>query len=229
MPFNVLQLSRDSLEPNREQDQLRGVSRAYGRNDLICEEGAPALYCFQVNAGAVRRFRLHADGRRQILAIHLPGDYFALGDGARYAFDVEAIGDVELTLFERAQFFGPVDRALSGDIVELLCKELAAAQSHLALLGRGTVRERIASCLEGFAARLMPGRDGPVTIELPITRLDMADYLGLTIETVSRALSDMKRKGTISVLAHQRIAIWDREGLRDMAQARPFHMAMASD
>jgi CRP/FNR family nitrogen fixation transcriptional regulator len=229
MPFNVLQLSRDNMETYREQGQLCGVSRVYGRNNLICEEGAPALYCFQVTAGAVRRFRLHADGRRQIMAIHLPGDYFALGDGARYAFDVEAIGDVELTLFERAQFIGPMNRTRSSQIVELLCRDLAAAQTHLALLGRGTVRERIAYCLEDFAARLMPDRDGSVTIELPITRLDMADYLGLTIETVSRALGDMKRKGIISVLAHQRIAIWDREGLRAMAQARPFHMAIASD
>jgi CRP-like cAMP-binding protein len=212
-----------------EHDQLGGAIRSYPRGAMLCEEGAPALFCYRVIAGAARRFHLLEDGRRRILGFYLPGDFVAVADACHYRFDVEAMNAMTVARYERIRFQDTPDTVLLEGVVKLLCAEVISAQTHMALLGRSTARERVATCLEELAVRMKAGREGPLTLDLPITHHDMADYLGLTLGSVSRVLRDLKRCGVISVEAGRRIRLCDRAALRDMVQHRPFGMTLASD
>jgi CRP/FNR family nitrogen fixation transcriptional regulator len=172
-----------------------GMRQTVARNREIYAEGERADRIFKVVSGAVRTFELTEDGRRQVNAFYLPGEVFGLEADGDYRFYAEAI--VETTILAvRRERVGDRPEMLK-ELWQLTAAELARAQQHFMLLGRRTATERVAWFLVSLADRLHA--DGAITITLPMGRQDMADYLGLTIETVSRTMTQLDEAGLIEL------------------------------
>ena len=173
-------------------------SAAYLKGTKVFGEAEPSDYIYQVVKGAVRSHKLLSDGRRQIGAFHLPGDIFGLENGDFHRFTAEAIADTTLRLVKReslkhiAETNPPMVRAL----LTMTTDNLQHVENHMLLLGRKNSRERVAAFLLEMNGRLTTSEG----MALPMSRRDIADYLGLTLETVSRALSDFKRRGYLEIL-----------------------------
>ena len=169
------------------------------------EEGDPASHFYDVNQGNVRVFKSLADGRRQVTGFMGVGDFLGLAVSAQYAFSAEAITDVNLCRFDRApllQVFAEFP-ALERKLLDVATHEMVIAQEQMLLLGRKTAIERVTSFLMSWLERSEPrpvgaSKPAAVKLSLPMSRTDLADYLGLTIETVSRSFSQLKRDGLIA-------------------------------
>jgi CRP/FNR family nitrogen fixation transcriptional regulator len=174
---------------------LQGTVLHYARGAEIVAEEDPAEYIYQVVEGTVRSCKLLSDGRRQIGAFAMAGDYFGLEARATHGYAAEAITDVTLRLISRSAAFAAAGRdpEVARTLWEVTAKGLDACQRHALLLGRKTAMEKIGSFLFEMAER--QGNDDE--IELPMSRQDIADYLGLTIETVSRTMTQLEGAGTI--------------------------------
>jgi CRP/FNR family nitrogen fixation transcriptional regulator len=172
-----------------------GTRRVLTRGEEVFADGDPCTRFYKVVSGTVRTVRLLADGRRQIDAFHLPGDVFGLEGGETHRFTAEAVDDVVLVVHRRNRFSDLVksDPALGEQLMSCTLRSLDRAHDHLVLLGRKNALERIASFLLDLARRLADDK----RVELPMQRSDIADHLGLTIETVSRTLTQMVRAGLI--------------------------------
>lgn len=187
-------------------------NRTLGKDAEIFAEGDDARYFYRVVSGVVRTYKTLADGRRQIDAFHLPGDFFGLESGDEHRFTAEAVGDVTVTAFRRGTLgaLAIQDAELAQQVAGAMMGALERAQDHMLLLGRKCAVEKVASFLLGLAKRM--SRSGE--IDLPMSRIDVADHLGLTIETVSRSLTHLERAGVIAVPAHRRaIQLRDRAAL----------------
>jgi CRP/FNR family transcriptional regulator, nitrogen fixation regulation protein len=151
-------------------------------------------------SGAVRTFKLLPDGRRQIGAFYLPGDIFGVENGGAHRFTAEAIVDTKVLLAKRTRVFGGSEDSLinTRELIKLVGRSLQQAENHLLLLGRQTAIERVAAFLIEMDRRLQSPRE----MILPMTRRDIADYLGLTLESVSRILSIFRREGLLSFREH---------------------------
>jgi CRP-like cAMP-binding protein len=184
-----------------------GTRLQFSRNQEIYAQGEGGGFWCQVLAGAVRITRLRSDGRRHIAEFCFAGDVFGLDAAAERDFSAEAVVDAVVMRYPRAATERLIDN--NPGVVRLLrdmtLKSLAAAQSRLALLGRMTACERVASFLIELSERGDDGRH----VELPMCRCDIADYLGLTVETVCRVLSDLKRRKVIEVCPHS-VTLLDR-------------------
>ena len=159
----------------------------YKKGTEIFGEKEPADYVYQVMAGAVRSYKLLSDGRRQIGAFHLVGDIFGLENGSEHRFTAEAIVGTTVRLIKRRSLdmIAESDAMVSRNLLSLTTENLQHAENHMLLLGRKTSLERVAAFLIEMDRRLTAAGIMP----LPMSRRDIADYLGLTLETVSRALS----------------------------------------
>lgn len=199
-----------------EMEQI-GKTVTYARGKAIVEEGGAADYIFRVASGALRSVRLLPDGRRCITSFLLPGDFFGFNDGGLSSHSVEALSDVTLVRYPVASFAALLDRSPSAarHFFHMVCSELSAAQERLLLLGRKSALERLASFLVSLADRQPTKvvRSGAV-LTLPMSRGDVADYLGLTVETVSRLLATLRSRRTIDVPNATDVVLLDREGLR---------------
>ncbi|MEE7504797.1 helix-turn-helix domain-containing protein [Methylobacterium mesophilicum] len=172
-----------------------GTPYSYAREEEIYGEGEAAEFVYKVLGGAVRTHKVLSDGRRQITGFHLPGDLFGLGQGETNRHTAEALTGTRVLIFKRRQ----VERAAT-DRAEVACQlwnmatsDLRHAQDLTLLLGRRSAQERVAAFLLEVDDRL--GSAG--TFMLPMTRRDIADYLGLTIETISRTLSQLEEDGAL--------------------------------
>jgi CRP-like cAMP-binding protein/DNA-binding protein H-NS len=198
-------------------DALTGALKAHGstirfdRNQEIQAEGEPALYFYQVVRGAVRTYKLLNDGRRQINAFQLPGDVIELGTAANYCFSAEAISPTVLRFAKRSTIVELTGRnsGLAVEIWQRTARNLQCAQEHMTLLGRKNADERLASFILE-----MSGRSGSESIlELPMSRQDIADYLGLTIETISRMLTHLESRAAIRRESGRRLEVHNRAAL----------------
>jgi len=182
---------------------------AYKRGTEIHGENEPADYVYQVKKGAVRSYKLLSDGRRQIGAFHLVGDIFGLTNGENHRFTAEAVVDTTLWLMKRRslEVISQTDGVLARNLLSLTTRSLQHAENHLLLLGRKDSLEKVATFLLEMDKRLADA------MTLPMSRRDIADYLGLTLETVSRALSRLRRAGAISLAGDtlREITILDRK------------------
>jgi CRP/FNR family transcriptional regulator len=162
---------------------------------LFIEEGDAAKYVFDINHGDVRVFKTLEDGRRQITGFMGVGHFLGVAADGKYAFTAEAMNDVHLCRFERAAIKRVFDEfpALERRLLDIATHELVVVQEQMLLLGRKSAQERVASFLLAWSER--QGAQG--VMQLPMGRIDLADYLGLTIETVSRTFSKLKRDGLI--------------------------------
>jgi len=167
--------------------RLHGAEMRFSRNMEIFGESEAAEYFYQVVTGAVRTYKVMQDGRRQIGAFYLPGDVFGLEAGERHGFSAEAIVDSTVRVVRRSTIVALASRdgALAADLWALTAGGLRLAQEHMLLLGRKSAEERVATFLLNMAER----KPAAEVVELPMSRQDIADYLGLTIETVSRTLT----------------------------------------
>lgn len=194
-----------------------GVIARYTRDETIFSESDEARYCYKVISGAVRLSKMMLDGRRQIAEFLLPGDLFALDCCGEYSLTAEALSDVVLTRYSRAQMehLGEEIPEIRREIMAALRRGLTAAQHHLLMLGRQTAKERVASFLLVLANRR--NSQSPDRIDLPMSRQDIADYLGLTIETVCRTLAELKRTNVIAMPERHYAVIRNASALRAIA------------
>ena len=164
-------------------------------------EGEPATHFFNVTGGTARLFKLLPDGRRQVVCFARAGHFLGLASEGSYTVTGEAVDAVRLCRLPRAGLHGLVDRfpALQRRLLETAANDLASAQEQMVLLGRKTARERLASFLVAWAADGRPCTPPATVLHLPMTRGDIADYLGLTIETVSRTLSRLRAEGVLAM------------------------------
>ena len=191
--------------------QLPAAVLPFDRNEEFFGEGEPAVFVYKVVSGAVRSFRILSDGRRQIDRFHLPGDIFGIEDGEEHRFSAEAIADSRIAFVKRTSLEAAVsrDNTAARLLWSLACRDLERARDHMLLLGRKSATERVATFLLEMSAS---GR-GAATIDLPMCRNDIADYLGLTIETVSRTLTQLERRGVIELPSSRHVELRDRAAL----------------
>ena len=182
----------------------------FTRNAEIFGEGERARNIYKVVSGAVRTCKLTSDGRRQIGDFYLPGDTFGLASDELHEFSAEAIGDCVVRVIRRSAFLGraALTESAGAELWMRALLELQRAQHHILLLGRKNAQERIAAFLIDMMDRLSRRGD----LDLPMPRQDIADYLGLTIETVSRTLTQLERDGFIAI-SRRRIVFRDRAAL----------------
>lgn len=187
----------------------------------IFHEGDPVRRVFMLANGSLKIYTLLADGRRQITGFMFPGDFLGISIDDEYAFTAEALGQSELWWFTRDAFdrFVEDNPKVERELYRLAAHELAAAQSQMVLLGRKTAAERLASFFLSLVDRqeLVVG-EKQTAFDLPMSRLDIADYLGLTKETVSRMLAHLRTRKLIRLASQDRVEILNRAGLKEMAE-----------
>jgi CRP/FNR family transcriptional regulator, nitrogen fixation regulation protein len=189
---------------------MMGAQMSFSRNAEIYGEGEPADYIYRVVRGSVRTYKVLADGRRQIGGFYLPGDMFGLESGDQHTFSAEAIAESRVLVIKRSavEALAERDREVARQLWSLTGRELRRVQDHILLLIK-SAHERVAAFLLEMAERVSGGN----AIELPMSRQDIADYLGLTIETVSRTLTHMESLATIEVPSSRRIVLRNRAAL----------------
>jgi CRP/FNR family nitrogen fixation transcriptional regulator len=206
VPWPVLESGRSEIaDPVAMALQSIGTVLKFKRNAAVFNEGDPARHVYKVISGAIRTCRVLMDGRRQIADFTLPGDFFGLDWQGEHGFTAEAIADAVVVSYPRSQLelIAETQVAVQKLLMSLLCKGLSATQNHVVMLGRQTAQERLA----WFLLSIMGRSDDDTNLELPMSRLDIADYLGLTIETVSRGISQFKRRRLITVSGSHKVAL----------------------
>ena len=176
-----------------------GGSQLYGENE-------PAEYLYCLVAGVARGYRMTPDGRRQVVAFYVPGDLFGFELAGEHSFSVEAVSNSKVRMIKRTliSVAAAHDQDIAEDLVSSLAHELRRNQQHVRRLGK-TAPERVASFVLELAERL--SKDGMV--DVPMSRRDIADYLGVTIETVSRTLTQLTNMAAIAMFGPRKIAIRD--------------------
>ena len=188
----------------------------YCEGTKIFGQAEPADYIYEVIEGAVRTHKLLSDGRRQIGAFHLPGDVFGLENGDFHRFTAEAIVKTTTYVVKRQSLERVVktDPVMVRSLLTMTTDNLQHVENHMLLLGRQNSQERVAAFLLEMNDRLT----GAGVIALPMSRRDIADYLGLTLETVSRVLSEFQRKGYLRFLGgmQRQIVLMNAAGLGEL-------------
>lgn len=187
----------------------------------LFHEGDAASRIFMLTTGALKIYTLLGDGRRQVTGFMFPGDILGVTVDEEYAFSAEALEASEMFWFSRRVFdeFLQDNPALERELYRLAAHELAAAQRQMVLLGRKTAAERLASFFLSLIERAEHVSGGSERhFDLPMSRLDIADYLGLTKETVSRMLAELRSRKLIRLETQDRVEILDRGGLAEMAE-----------
>lgn len=184
--------------------QLMGALMSYPRNTEIFGEHEPADYVYKVISGGVRTYKILNDGRRQIGGFYLPGDIFGLQLADEHSFSAEAIADTKVLVAKRTALtnLAARDALIGRELFSLTSRELRRMQDRILLLVK-SAQERVASFLLEMAERAYANN----AVELPMSRQDIADYLGLTIETVSRTLTGLESAATIEVPSSRRIVL----------------------
>jgi CRP/FNR family transcriptional regulator len=187
-----------------ELRELQGLAtEVYFRSGkTIFSEGEPAENAFGLSQGVVRLYKLLPDGRRHVVAFALPGDFLGMPLADRHSFSADAIGEVALCRFPRDDLtkFIQSSPSMMRRMVEFATRELDMAQDQLLLLGNGSAEERVAMFLVSWRNRLARLSVFSETVPLPMRRQDIADFLGLKLETISRTLAKLEQKNVIRVV-----------------------------
>jgi CRP-like cAMP-binding protein len=193
-----------------------GVVVTLHRDQSLFYEGDRAEFYFKVVSGAIRGCKLLPDGRRHVGDFFLAGDFIGLEAATNYIFSAEAITDTTLVRYCRRSVdaLAATEPRVGRRLLDIVCHGLSAAKQQMVLLSRKTAEERIASFVLGMAER--NGRADYVA--LPMTRTDIGDHLGLTMETVSRAFSQLKSDGVLELKNSREVTIRDRNALESLAE-----------
>jgi CRP/FNR family transcriptional regulator len=198
-PFGVCA----SLDPT-EMDEFEHISRHvhYAACESVFAQEDVTTSFYNVLDGVLRLYKLLPDGRRQIVGFALPGDFLGMATAERHGFSADAIASATVCQFAKASFARSAEHRpkLLRRINELAVRELNQARDHMVLLGRRSAEEKVATFLIGWRDRLQQFRASSKTVRLPMSRQDIADYLGLTIETVSRTFTKLEREGVIDIV-----------------------------
>ena len=198
-PFTICAVLEQAEQ--RELEQL-GHHVRFRPNAAVFAQEEVAASVYNLLEGVMRLYKLLPDGRRQIVGFALPGDFLGMGAGDRHGYSADALGPVVVCRFPRSKFARFIEHRpnVLRRINEFAASELKQAQEQMVLLGRRTAEEKVAAFLVGWRDRL--ARLGSIngSVPLPMGRQDIADYLGLTIETVSRTLTRFERDGMIEIL-----------------------------
>ena len=189
---------------------LMGAPMSFPRNAEIYGEGEPADYLYKVISGTVRTYKVLTDGRRQVGGFYVAGDIFGLETGGEHAFAAEAITDCKVLVIKRSALMALAERdhEVSHQLWTITGGELRRVQDHIMLLVK-SAQQRVASFLLEMSERISADN----AVELPMSRQDIADYLGLTIETVSRTLTTLENAATIELPSSRRIVLRNRSAL----------------
>ncbi len=207
----------------RDLDRLDAIvhHKALANGVALFFEGDRSENLYILTAGCVRVWKMLADGRRQITGFLYPSDFLGLALRERYAYTAEAIGDVKVCRYPKAKLEALLDEfpAMERRLLAVASNELAAAQDQMLLLGRKTAVERVATFLLILLRRMKLKNGLGAPLHLPMTRTDIGDYLGLTIETVSRSLTRLKRDAIIRFVGTSDLNIVDEAKLAKIAGA----------
>ncbi len=197
-------------EPLAQTMHLMGAVMSFPRNAEIFGDNEPAEYLYKVISGSVRTYKILSDGRRQIGGFHLPGDIFGFQFAEEHTFSAEAITNANVLVIKRSMLtaLAARDAGVARQLFALTSRELRRMQDRILLLFK-SAQERVASFLLEMADRAAAGN----VVELPMSRQDIADYLGLTIETVSRTLTCLESTVAIEVPSSRRIVLRNRSAL----------------
>lgn len=206
-----------SVLTNEELKVLNAITTAVNLspNEVVFYEEDDNTYLFNVVSGAVRLSKLLPDGRRQITGFLFPGDFLGLSIADTYAYTAEAVRNTSLCRFNRAKLIKLLERfpKLERRLLELASNEIVEAQAHMLVLGCKTATEKLVSTIMTLSERIGRTSNGGTVIELPMTREDLADYLGLSTETVSRTLSELRKEGVLELPAARKIHVAEPEKL----------------
>jgi CRP/FNR family transcriptional regulator, nitrogen fixation regulation protein len=208
-PFSGGSQSVESISAAME---LMGAPISYVRGVEIYGEGEPAEYLYKVVSGAVRICKVLDDGRRQVTAFQMPGEIFGLEAGGTHSFSAEAIADSTIIVVKRNAILALAARDVdtANQLWTLTACELQRVQDHMLILGCMGAKEKVAAFLLELAKRCSESNE----IKLPMSRQDIADYLGLTIETVSRTMTQLENDATIMLPTSRRIVLRNRAALK---------------
>jgi CRP/FNR family nitrogen fixation transcriptional regulator len=199
----------------RAMESLAHLMRC-ARGQTVHAHAAPAKHLYCLTSGMARKYKLKSDGRRQIVDFLLPGDFFGLTTRPRHAFTVEAVTEGTLVACyarQRLDLLANADLKVGQFIREIACETLSRLQKCLLVIGHVTARRKVGAFIAEMEQRLSVEPSQPFT--LMMSRYDIADYLTLSVETVSRALTDLKQSGAISLHGQHRVTVIDRTMLED--------------
>lgn len=198
---------------------IRGNMRA-AAHDAVFHEGEPADCVYTLVKGTIKLSKLLGDGRRQIVGFVFPGDFFGFAPDGTYPYTAEGVTPVALCRFPRSRLARLMRETpeLEHVLFERLVADLALAQEQMLLLGRMTAREKTAHFLLMLSRRAVRRHEPPSPVALPMSRQDMADYLGLTIETVSRTFTSLRRSALIALPRPGVVELLDLDALRRIAE-----------
>ncbi len=208
--------------PAAEADPLDAISTlsVVDRDQAVFRQGDQASAVFRLVDGVVRLYKLLPDGRRQIIGFLQAGDFFGLSLGDSHLYTAEAVTVATIKRVSRPRLDALLDSnpALRHRLMAATANELIAAQDQMLLLGRKNAQEKICSFLAGLSRRRAAQGKDPVRLHVPMSRSDMADYLGLTIETVSRTITKLKISGLIRLLDGNKIELSDPDEIASLAE-----------
>lgn len=212
-----------ALSPDERAEIDRLAKRAaIEPKEALFSQGQAASRVYTVTSGVVRLYKLLPDGRRQIIGFRISGDFIGLASGANHALSADAINRVTLCWFSKPAFarFSEDKPPMLRKLNEFAHREIAAAHERMLLLGRFTADEKIASFVLGWRERTRKIGRVKEIVELPMSRRDIADYLGLTIETVSRTFTKLERDKVFAVVAGG-VRLTDEKRAAALATALP--------
>ena len=191
--------------------ELMGTRISYARNVEIFGEGEPAEYLYKVVSGSVRSCKILDDGRRQVTGFHMVGEVFGIELDEEHQFSAEAVNDAVVLVVKRSAIIGLAARNadIGRQLWAMTARELQRVQDHMLVLGCMSAKQRVAAFLLHMALHSSRGDE----IELPMSRQDIADYLGMTIETVSRAMTQLEKDAAIGLASARRIVLRNRAAL----------------
>jgi CRP/FNR family transcriptional regulator, nitrogen fixation regulation protein len=211
-PSRPLSGSSQGIDSISAAMELMGTRISYARNIEIYGEGEAADYLYKVVTGTVRSCKLLDDGRRQVTAFHMPGEIFGLEVGDTHSLSAEAIADSAIIVVKRNAILtlAARDVDIARQLWTLTARELQRMQDHMLILGCTGAKERVAGFLLQLAKRCSDSNE----IKLPMSRQDIADYLGLAIETVSRTMTQLENDATITLPTSRRVVLRNRAALK---------------
>ena len=206
----------------RDLARFKSLGRTVGLapGEALFHEGDPATRVFTLTRGTIKLYRLLPDGRRHVTGFLHAGDFLGIGVGPEHIVSAEALEEVQLCWFPRNRFDNFIEQyvAMERSLYRAAADELAAAQEQMLLLARKTASERVASFILELSERTAFRSPSSANVRLPMSRSDIADYLGLTKETVSRVISSFKKRGLIRLRTTDEVELIDRAQLERIAR-----------
>jgi len=211
--LKALAQANDRQLVNRALCALRRGPVRYHRNNVIVCEGDPTDYMFLVVSGTVRTCRTYETGTRSIIAFYLPGDLLGWTNAAKHSLSVEAATDAIILFLKRSVLLSVAsqERGFANTLLAATTNELLRTQEHAMMISR-SAQCRVAKFLTDLWARL--GKTA--CIDIPMSHQDIADHLGLTIETVSRVITNLERAGLVRRVSPQRLILQNQLALKHM-------------